>query len=187
LKALEQLDDAIADANGQCALYPLNLEGALMRDYEELSERIKIELSHLDAVFMVSALASELMPMDDIEPELWLKLMHVNCIAPSWLLTAVMPLLRESGGFVAAALPDPTPLTKAFWSAYGASQAAWRNVLSCASDESERLGPRIFASTLPPFQSKLRLKAFPAEAHGALPTPESMARRWLSELEMQIS
>lgn len=183
LKALEHLYDELIQAGGAAALYPLNLEGASGNDYLELGERLSQELQTLDAVFITSGLLGDLMPIEDFSAEEWLRLLHVNLHAPVLLMSALLPLLRESKGLLAVALNQPETVSRAFWGGYGAAQAGLRNTLQTLADECERSGPRVVGTIMPPFRSNLRLKAFPAEAPDALLEPEVVARRWLDQLE----
>lgn len=164
LKALERLDDELRERGADPALYPLNLEGATAQDYQELQERLGEQPGGLGGLVWAAGQLGELMPLEDYDLSDWLKLIHVNLHAPTFLLSVLAPLLRASSGFALVPVNDPALCASAYWGAYGAAQAGLRNVLSSFAAECERSGPQVLIAQLPPLRSNLRLKAFPAEA-----------------------
>ncbi len=55
----------------QAAIYPMNLEGAAVKDYEELALRIEQEFGRLDGILHNAAELGELTPMQQYDPEMW--------------------------------------------------------------------------------------------------------------------
>lgn len=94
---LEKVYDEIeAQARGQAAIYPMNLEGAAPEAYADLANTLDVEFGRLDGLLHNAAELGTLTPLGYYEVELWYRVMQVNLNAPFLLTRACLPLLRKS-------------------------------------------------------------------------------------------
>jgi NAD(P)-dependent dehydrogenase (short-subunit alcohol dehydrogenase family) len=176
VRALEKLYDEIDVLGARAALYPLDLEGATPRDYEELVETIEREFGRLDGIVHAAARFSGLQPIPAIDPLDWLRTLHVNVSAPFLLLQACLPLLATADdASVVFVLDDLDRVAKAHWGAYGVGKHALAGMISIAHSESESGPVRIHAVLPPPLRTMLRRTAYFGENSLELPMPDSIA------------
>jgi NAD(P)-dependent dehydrogenase (short-subunit alcohol dehydrogenase family) len=106
-------------------LYPLDLAGAGVDDFNQLAETIASEFGGLHALIHCALDFEGLQPLDQIEPQSWLQSIQVNVNAP-WLLSCtLLPLLKKAeDGRLFFMLDDLEVVTGAYWGAYGTGKAA---------------------------------------------------------------
>jgi NAD(P)-dependent dehydrogenase (short-subunit alcohol dehydrogenase family) len=125
-RALSALSDKVT-AQGMEApgLYPMDLSGAGIEDFAGLVNILQSEFGGLDGLIHCALDFESLQPLEQIEPQQWLKSMQVNVNAP-WLLScACLPLLRQAeAGRLFFMLDDPERITGAYWGAYGTGKSA---------------------------------------------------------------
>jgi NAD(P)-dependent dehydrogenase (short-subunit alcohol dehydrogenase family) len=177
VRALEKLHDDIAALRGvQPAIYPLDLEGASPREYEEMAGSIDQEFGRLDGIVNGAAYFAGLQPAAAIDPMDWLRTLHVNLSAPFLLLQACLPLLgRSDRAGVVFVLDDLDRVGRAHWGAYGAAKHALAGMLSMLHQEYEDGPVRVHALLPPPMRTALRRTAYFGENSLQLPLPESIA------------
>jgi len=178
VSALEKLYDEIEALGApQPAIYPFNLEGATPVDYNELGTRLLDGCGRLDGVVCAAGRLHGLTPIEQFEPEEWLRTLQVGVNAPFLLLQALLPALRASG-------QDPTVLffvdeveraTRAYWGAYGVAQAALRALIGIAANEWEAEGVRALGLLPAPLRSAFRRKAYVGEPSDGLVAPARYA------------
>lgn len=125
-RGLEQLSDRICDQGFSApGLYPMDLAGAGVDDFNDMAETITAEFGGLHALVHCAADFDGLQPLEQINPQDWLRSMQVNVNAP-WLLSCTcLPLLKKSGESRLFFLLDDLGLVSdAYWGAYGAAKAA---------------------------------------------------------------
>jgi NAD(P)-dependent dehydrogenase (short-subunit alcohol dehydrogenase family) len=177
-KALPQLetlhDEIVAKGQPQPAIYPLNLEGAGTRDYENLRLTIATEFGRLDALLHCAAMLGDLTPIRHYDTELWARVMQVNINASFLLTQACLPLMDEAVQPVIVYLSAATGRRgRANWGAYTASKFAQEGLMQVLADELEG---RVLVCSLDPggVRTTLRAAAFPAEDPLSLITPEEL-------------
>lgn len=106
-------------------LYPMDLAGAGIDDFNNLAETIQSEYGGLHALIHCALDFDSLQPLEQVEPQSWLQSMQVNVNAP-WLLScSLLPLLKQSNhGRLFFMLDDLESVTGAYWGAYGTGKAA---------------------------------------------------------------
>lgn len=176
---LEKLYDEIEALGApQPAIYPLNLEGATPAEFAEMGARILDGCGRLDGVICAAGRLHGLTPIEQFEPEEWLRTLQVGVNAPFLLLQALMPALRAS-------TLDPTVLffvdeieraTRAYWGAYGVAQAALRALIGISANEWESEGVRTLGLLPAPLASAFRRKAFVGEPIDGLVQPVRYAQ-----------
>ena len=96
-RGLNQLSDKITDQNlTSPGLYPMDLAGAGLDDFNDLAEIVGSEFGGLYALIHCALDFDGLQPLEQVAPQDWLQSMQVNVNAP-WLLScALLPLLKQS-------------------------------------------------------------------------------------------
>lgn len=179
---LETVYDEIEQANGpQPAIYPMNLEGATGKDYEDMLVSLNNEFSRLDGILHNAALLGSLMPIARFDMEHWGKIMQVNLNAPYMLTRTLLPLLLKSESASVIFTTDDVGIKgKAYWGAYAISKAACDNMMQILADEMEVNTPVRFNSINPgTIATTLRTKAYPAEDPDKLAKPQDIMNSYL--------
>lgn len=175
VSALEQVYDQIVAANHpESAIYPLNLEAAIYKDFEALAQTVEREFGRLDGIVHCAALSDHPRPLAEWDPSNWLRMMHINLSTPFLLTQACLPLLLRSQ-HASVIFPTDTPGSTAqpYWGSYGVSKAGLEQLCRTWAAELKTTPVRINCLNPGPVRSRLRGKAFPAEAsHAARPAEE---------------
>ena len=173
---LSRTYDALKAMGREPALYPLDLAGADPADYEQMAERIVVDLGGLHGVLHCAAEFTGLRPLETTPPEEFVRQMHVNLTAP-WLLTqACLPLLRASGdSAVVFVLEELERVNRAYWGAYGVAKAGLLGLVKVLDDETDTGPVRVSALQPPPMRTTIRSRAFVEEAASRVPGPARYA------------
>lgn len=175
-RALEKLHDEVAAAGAEPAIYPLDLEGATPRDYEDMAAAIERDFGRLDGIVNCAAHFSGLQPAAQIEPLDWLRTLHVNLSAPFLLMQACLPLLQRAPDASAVfVIDDLERVGKAHWGAYGVAKHALAGMVSILHQEWDAGSLRIHALLPPPLRTALRRTAYFGENSMQLPAPDGVA------------
>lgn len=178
VRQLETIYDEIKAVDGAAepAMYPLDLAGATPADYADLADRIEQEYGRLDGLVHAAAHFDELQPAVDIEPEKWLRSLHVNVTAPYLLTQACVALMRKAAdSSVVFVLDDPQRMGKAYWGGYGVAKHALGGLVSILHEEWENTVVRVHAVVPPPMRTALRRSAYYGENTMQLPLPQATA------------
>jgi len=177
-RALDQLADRIEAAGGEAPfLFPMDLGGATPEDYQRFTEALAEHLGALDGIVHAAAHFDGLMPLDQIPALQWWVALQANLNAPLLLTRELLPLLRQREGHLVFLLDDLDRTATAFWGAYGVAQWGLHGMVRQLSAELSNRPIRVHGIVLPPFQSALRARAYPAEPPAELPAPELLAER----------
>ncbi len=163
VKALESIEDAIHDAGGQSTIAPMDLTES--DSIARLAAAIAGRWDKLDILVISAAYLPTLTPVTQIEPKQFNQAITTNILATQVLLTAFDPLLKRSGhgrviGLTSSVGSKPRP----FWSAYGATKAAFESLLDSYAQEVEKIGGVRVAIVDPgATRTTMRAKAYPGE------------------------
>ncbi len=174
IKKLEAVYDEIEKAGyPKPAIYPMNLEGATVKDYQELAATIEKEFGRLDGLIHNAAQAGTITPIQSYDAELWYKLMQVNLNAPFLLTQACLNLLK--GSVEASIVFVGDDKTRAYWGAYGVSKYALEGLMKILADElEENTKLRINCFDPGSIRTKLRANIYPGENAEKNPLPETV-------------
>lgn len=179
---LEKVYDEIEAAGGpQPAIFPLNFEGATLKDYHDMAETLDKEFGRLDGILHNAGLLGRITPFEQYNPELWEQVMQVNINGPIWMTQALMPLLRASpDASVVFTSSSVGRKGRAYWGAYAVSKFATEGFVEVLADEVEYLGT-LRVNTLNPgaTRTKMRANAYPGEDPETLRTPEEIMPTYL--------
>ena len=125
-RGLSALSDTLTEAGLPApGLYPLDLAGAGIDDFNGLVDVIQSEFGGLHALVHCAVDFDGLQPLDQIEPQDWLRSIQVNLNAP-WLLSCTcLPMLKQSDNSRLFFLVDnPDRISDAYWGPYGVAKVA---------------------------------------------------------------
>lgn len=191
-RGLNSLHDQIADDTGiQPGLYPLDLAGANMSDYDTLAETVANTFGKLHGIVHCAATLGQVTPALQIDIKHWIATFNVNLHGPVMLTQAMLPLLiktREAS--ITFTIDDKQT---AYWGAYGASKAAIQTWVNSLADELDgmrddhgNMPVRCNAINPGKMRTTLRSSAFPGEIPDEVPLPETKVNAYLYLLD-QVS
>lgn len=179
---LEKVYDEIEAAGGpQPAIFPLNFEGAVLKDYHDMAETLDKEFGRLDGILHNAGQLGRITPFEQYNPELWEQVMQVNLNGPIWMTQALLPLLKHSAdASVVFTSSSVGRKGRAYWGAYAVSKFGTEGFVEVLADELEHLG-NIRVNSLNPgaTRTQMRKTAYPGEDADALRTPEEIMPTYL--------
>ncbi|WP_290798351.1 YciK family oxidoreductase, partial [Halomonas sp.] len=177
ISKLEKVYDEIEAAGGpQPAIFPLNFEGATLKDYHDMAETLDKEFGRLDGILHNAGLLGRITPFEQYNPELWEQVMQVNINGPIWMTQALLPLLRASeDASLVFTSSSVGRRGRAYWGAYAVSKFATEGFMEVLADELEHLG-NVRANSLNPgaTRTQMRKQAYPGELPENLRSPEEI-------------
>jgi NAD(P)-dependent dehydrogenase (short-subunit alcohol dehydrogenase family) len=182
IRKLEAVYDAIEKAGHPMpAIYPMNLEGAAPKDYDELAATIDKEFGRLDGILHNAAFLGSLTPMAQYKLDIWSSVMQTNLNAPFMMTQACYELLKCSPDasvlFTSAAVGRQG---RAYWGGYGIAYAAVENMMQTWADETDTNTAIRFNSIDPgAVRTPQRAKAYPGEDPKTNPLPETIMGTYL--------
>ena len=161
LPKLTRVYDAIAAEGPEPLLYPLDLEGATPDDYAQLAQRLESGLGRLDGLLHCAADFAGLTPLQQTDPAVFARAIHVNLTAPWWLSQACLPLLaRAPDAALVFTIDDPVRTGAAFWGGYGIAQQGLAGLVCMLHAEWCNSHVRVAGLQPGPMRTALRSKAF---------------------------
>lgn len=183
LSKLESVYDEIeAAGHPKPAIVPMNLEGAAVKDYEEMAMTIEDSFGRVDGILHNAALLGQRTPIELYDPETWDQLMRVNVTAPFLLCRALIPAMRNSKDasivFISSSVGRKA---KAYWGAYSVTKFALEGLSQLLADELDDERHNIRVNSLNPgaTRTNMRAHAYPAENPENNPTPEDIMPAFL--------
>ncbi|MDZ7852872.1 MAG: YciK family oxidoreductase [Halomonas sp.] len=179
---LEKVYDEIEAAGGpQPAIFPLNFEGATLKDYHDMAETLDKEFGRLDGILHNAGILGRITPFEQYNPELWEQVMQVNINGPIWMTQALLPLLKNStAASVIFTSSSVGRRGRAYWGAYAVSKFATEGFVEVLADEVEHLGS-VRVNSLNPggTRTAMRKAAYPGENEMTLRAPEEIMPTYL--------
>lgn len=177
VKALETVEDAIAEGGGTATIAPLDLQE--QDGVSRLAAAIAQRWDKLDILVINAAFLPQLTPVTQMEPRQFGQALTVNVLATQALLAACDPLLKRAGQARVVGLTSSVGRSpRAYWGAYGAAKAAFEVLLECYAAEVEKLGGTRVAIVDPgATRTAMRARAYPGEDPASVKPPETVAAR----------
>ena len=137
---------------------------------------IRERFGRLDAFVANHGTLGTLMPLHQLGPKVWDRVMGVNLTA-CWRMTRSFdPLLRASDSGRAIYVTSTVGhQPRAFWSAYAISKAGLEMMARIYAEETEKTNIRVNLVNPGPTRTGMRAAAMPGEDVKTVKTPESIA------------
>ena len=175
VSGLEAVEEAIHAAGGSATIAPLDLTDS--GNITKLAAAIAERWQALDFLVLNAAMLGSLSPVEYLDAKELAKIFATNVFANQAMIAAFDPLLRRSDkaeviGLTSSVGSEP----RAFWGGYGASKAAFENLLASYADETAHAG-KLRVQVIDPGATRTRMRqnAFPGEEPSSLKTPDVVA------------
>lgn len=177
VRGLEEVEDAIHEAGGSATIAPVDLTES--DGVARLATAVASRWDALDFLVISAAYLPHLTPVTQIDQKQFNQALTINVLATQALLANFDPLLKRADaarviGLTSSVGASPRP----YWSAYGASKAAFDNLLESYAREVEKVG-NIRVAILDPGATRtdMRARAYPGEDPATVKLPEVVANR----------
>ncbi len=166
------------------ALYPMDLLGSTLNDYEDLQENLEKEFGHLDGVILNAAVLPAFAQVDQFDYQQWYEIIQINLNANFHLIQNTLPLLINAtgGGKLLAVLDESVKKHPAYYGAYGVAKAGLEQLMITLAAEQTHSEIDVYTALLEPFATSNRGRLFPGENPMKLPMPDKIAQRILAQL-----
>jgi NAD(P)-dependent dehydrogenase (short-subunit alcohol dehydrogenase family) len=174
-------DEIEAAGHPQPAIYPMNLETALEKDFLGMYDLLEKEFGHLDGILHNASALGQRTPINNYSADGWQQVMQVNVTAPFLLTKALLPLLEQAPTASILFTGSSVGLHgRAFWGAYAASKAATENLMQTLAEELQET-TQIRVNSINPgaTRTKMRASAYPAEDPASVKNPEALMPAYL--------
>lgn len=177
VKDLEAVEDAIHDAGGTSTIAPLDLTES--ESIGRLAQAVAERWDRLDILVLSAAMLPTLTPVTQIDQKQFSQAITLNVLTTQALLAAFDPLLKRSPhGRIVALTSSVGEEPRAFWGAYGATKAAFDNLLLAHGQEIGRISETRVAVIDPgATRTAMRARAYPGEDPQTVKPPEVVADR----------
>ncbi|MBX3594573.1 SDR family NAD(P)-dependent oxidoreductase [Sphingomonas sp.] len=180
---LEEVEEAIHAAGGSATIAPMDLieTDAIPRLAAAVAER----WGRLDILVLNAAALGTLAAVSAFDAKEVAKVLALNVSAQAALIGAFDPLLRKAdAGRVIGLTSTVGRSPRAYWGLYGASKAAFENLLLSYGDEVKNL-TRVRVALLNPgaTRTRMRARAYPGEAPESVKPPETVAEKIVAMIE----
>jgi NAD(P)-dependent dehydrogenase (short-subunit alcohol dehydrogenase family) len=172
---LEAVEEKIHAAGGSATIAPLDLIDS--GNIAKLATAVAERWPSLDILVLNAAMLGSLSPVEHLDAKELAKIFATNVFATQAMIAAFDPLLRRSDkaevvGLTSSVGSEP----RAFWGGYGASKAAFENLLASYADETAHAG-KLRVQIIDPGATRTRMRqnAFPGEEPSSLKTPDVVA------------
>ncbi|WP_435417431.1 SDR family NAD(P)-dependent oxidoreductase [Parerythrobacter aurantius] len=183
VRGLEDVEDAIHAAGGTSTIAPVDLTES--DGVARLATALRSRWDALDFLVISAAYLPTLTPVTQIEPKQFNQALTTNVLATQALLANFDSMLkRAEAGKVIGLTSSVGATPRAYWSAYGASKAAFENLLESYAREVEKIG-NVRVAVIDPGATRtaMRAKAYPGEDPGSVKPPEDVAAALVALLE----
>jgi len=175
---LEELADVVEAAGGATTLVPLDLtdDAGLQRMALAIHERWgRLDLLVHAAAHAAPCASSGAVAEKDLDRSL-----AVNARGTQRLIVMCDPLLKAAKDGRAVYVDDSR--AGGFFTAYAASKAAGRAMVTAWAEESAQIGPKVTSFEPNPMPTALRARFYPGEDRDALADPTGEAARLIASL-----
>ena len=174
---LEGVEEDIHAAGGTATIAPVDLTES--DGVARLASAIASRWDKLDVLVINAAMLPSLTPVTQIEQKAFNQALTLNVLATQALLAAFDPLLKRSAhGRVIGITSSVGYEPRAYWGAYGATKAAFDNLLTSYAQEVERISDTRVAILDPgATRTQMRVRAYPGEDPQTVKPPELVAER----------
>ena len=180
---LEAVEEAIHAAGGTATIAPMDLVQG--DSIGRLAAAVADRWGKLDILVLNAATLGTLGAVPAFDPKDVATVMTLNVSAQAALLAAFDPLLRKAEhGRIIGLTTGLARSPRAYWGMYGASKAAFENLLLSYGEEVRDI-TRVRVALLNPgaTRTKMRARAYPGEDPATVKAPEVVGERIAAMLE----
>ncbi|GGD49737.1 SDR family NAD(P)-dependent oxidoreductase [Erythrobacter arachoides] len=177
VKDLEAVEEAIHQAGGSATIAPMDLTES--ESIGRLAQAVAERWERLDMLVICAAQLPTLTPVTQIDAKQFNQALTLNVLATQALLAAFDPLLkRADAGRIVGLTSSVGSEPRAFWGAYGATKAAFDNLLESHASEIERISQMRVAIVDPgATRTAMRARAYPGEDPQSVKPAETVGER----------
>lgn len=174
---LQQVGQTINQLNKRPA-HPLVFD--LAEATPERCQQLAQQFSHLDGVLHNAGILGEIVPLAELDPQIWQQVMKINLDATFYLTQALLPLLLKSeSGSLVFTTSSVGRTGRAGWGAYAVSKFATEGMMQVLADEYKNHALRVNCINPGGTRTKMRASAFPQEDANKLKTPADLMPLYL--------
>ncbi|WP_404339161.1 SDR family NAD(P)-dependent oxidoreductase [Sphingomonas sp. MMS12-HWE2-04] len=175
--ALEEVEEAIFAAGGSATIAPMDLTEN--ESVSRLGTAIAERWPMLDILVLNAASLGTLSAIPAIDFKEFAKVLTLNVTAQAAILAAFDPLLKRAQSARVIGVSSSVGRTpRAYWGMYGASKAAFENLVLSYGEEVRHIsGIRTAIVDPGATRTKMRARAFPGEDPATVKPPEAVAER----------
>ena len=177
VRALETVEDEIHEAGGSSTIAPVDL--AEQDGIARLATALSGRWEKLDYLVISAAYLPTLTAVTQIDGKQLSQAVTINVLATQALLANFDPLIkRADAGRVIGLTSSVGEKPRAYWAAYGATKAAFDNLLESYAAEVEKIS-KVRVAVIDPGATRtaMRAKAYPGEDPQTVKPPEAVANR----------
>lgn len=182
-RELEAVEESIFAAGGSATIAPVDL--AEPEGIARLATAIASRWSALDILVVNAAVLPVLTPVWQIDQHDLNRALMLNVVATQALIAGFDRLLKKSKDARVIGLTSSVGAApRAYWGAYGATKAAFDNLLDAYAQEVRAISAIRVAIVDPgATRTAMRAKAYPGEDPASLKGPEAVADRLVALLD----
>lgn len=180
IEKLEKVYDEITEAgHPEPAIYPLDMAGATVHDYLDMSRIMEEQLNGLDGLVLNAAWMPGFVPFEQYDLEMWQKTMTINLTANYLITQACLPLLLKSE--VGSIVHSAHEVTRAYSGAFGIAKAGMAAMMDIVADEYDNPDRFIRVNSVDsgPLRTEMRRSSFPGENIDTVAAPEAVLGPYL--------
>lgn len=172
-------DEIVAAGYPEPAIYPLDMQGATAKDYEDLADNIREQLGRLDGLVLNAAWLPAFTPLIHYDPETWSKMIMVNLHANFLLTRTCIPMLMQAED--ASIVFADHASNKAYFGAFGVAKAGMNAFCDILAAEHDARTQFIRVNTVDtgPIRTSMRTRNFPGENPDTVARPEALVGPFL--------
>lgn len=179
---LEAVYDEIEAAGGpQPGIYPICLNGAVEKDYQDMHDRLEESFSKLDGLLHNAGELGQRTPIANYKLESWQKVMQINVTAQFLMTKSLLPLLEKADhASIIFTSSGVGRVGKPFWGAYAVSKFATEGLCQVLANELDGTS-NIRVNCINPGATRTRMRAaaYPAENPASVKTPQEIMPTYL--------
>lgn len=182
-KKLESVEEEIFTAGGSATIAPLDLTDG--DSITRLAHAIEQRWEKVDVLILNAAMLGNLGPISQMDPKEFNQILALNLLSQQAMIAYFDPLLRKSDNAMVIGLSSSVARkARAFWGGYGASKAAFENILLSYAEEVANLS-KIKVAIVDPGRTRtdMRAKAYPGEDPNSVKEPKIVAETILGLID----
>ncbi len=174
---LEAVEEDIHQAGGSATIAPMDLTES--DSIARLANAVSDRWGKLDILVINAAILPTLTPVTQIEQPFFNRALTLNVLATQALVANFQPLLKRSDGAKVIGITSAIGQNpRAYWGAYGATKAAFDNLLLAYSQETQNITDIRVAIVDPgATRTQMRARAYPGEDPETVKPPEVVGER----------